>query len=592
MKSKKFIWLAGVSLALFLNACGGGADYTAADQAGQDNVSRQESGQEQAGSGTDGQNADGQTANGQGSDGSKGNGSNGNGQQETWARVVNNGTGFVKKGDEVFFAAGTTLCCYNEQTGKLAEIGTFEKSDYDEEDIKLFYSDGWIYYGHYNPERQDTWVFRMNAETGAKEAVCQGFLEGVSEDAKVLFINRYEDSNALLDIYEGNKLVTELQVEGGGDAIYCGTAGDYVFVQDSQYEGDTTEHRILASRISRPAGLFLVGHMPCLNEDGYWYEYPEITQVLVDGDKAYFSLSYYAGTGMFYNGGFVCEADLTKEDSLREVDKSNVGMSNESGNGGNNGSGWNDENGEDEELFQEIYLWMKDGMLQMGYGLPLTAEYSGEYDGSGIRTYDENGRAQIFYPGLVPPTDEGTFLSEELQNVYLIDGAYYFVWKRLFNDPSQAIGWRPYYETVYAEYDRMDADGTLTVMREQNAELIMTGYVARGAEDAYVYFQPTDIYEDYEGMPMETVSNSYGKVYLAREDVVSDWDEFLEGNLKDRKPLSALTEYGVENFGDTDMEPDGYPGYYSGPEPISSQRFLLRFDREGRLIQIAPDFAG
>ena len=69
MKSKKIIWFAGVSLALFLNACGGqAADHTATDQTGQQIVPGQESGQE-AGSGAEGQNADGQTATGQGTDG-------------------------------------------------------------------------------------------------------------------------------------------------------------------------------------------------------------------------------------------------------------------------------------------------------------------------------------------------------------------------------------------------------------------------------------------------------------------------------------------------------------------------------------------
>lgn len=549
MKAGKIVWIAGLSIALFLGACNSaGGNAKGQSEAGQMPASGQESGQVQAGQDADGKGTDGQSADRQAE-----------GQQAAMERIVNNGTYFVKKGDEILFAAGTSLCRYNEQTGEVTEIGVIEKNDYDDADSKLFYSDGWIYYGHYDTDRQDTWVFRIDEETGAKEAVCQGYLEGISEDSRYLFLNRYEDSSAFLVIYEGNRQVAELRVKDNGDAIYCGTSGDYVFVQNSIYEGDTPDHQILATKISQPDAFSLVGHMPCLNEDGYWYEYPDVTQVLVNGEKAYFSLSYYAGTGMFYNGGYVCEADLTKEDSLQIIKTSDaVGL-------------------EDEGMqYGEVYLWLQNGVLQMGQALPNTARYSGEYGGSGILMYDENGRENLFYPGLVPPSDQETFLSEELQNVYRIDGVCYFVWKRLLNDPSQAIGWRSYYETVNTEYDRIDQDGTLTVMREEAGNLVLTGYIARGADDSYVYFQPVDQYEDYEGTQMETLSDTIAKVYLAEEHVVSDWGEFL---------------YGVDTFADSDVEFNGYQGYYVGDAPISEQRFLIRFDKDGKVTQIAPDYA-
>ena len=247
----------------------------------------------------------------------------------------------------------------------------------------------------------------------------------------------------------------------------------------------------------------------------------------------------------------------------------------------------------DEEAHQEVYLWLKDGKLAAGHGLPLTARYSGAYGDRGIIVYDENGTESHFYPGLVPPADPETFLEEDIQEVGVIDGEYYMIWKRLFNDPSQAIGWRPYYETVNTEFIRMDAEGTATVLAEEPGELMMSGYVALGSGEDYLYFQPVDQYEDYEGTISETISYTFAKVYTAEENVVSEWEDFLSENLQGRKALPALAEYGVDTYADSEVEFDGYQGYSApGMEAISTQRFLLRFDKEGRLVQIAPDYAG
>ena len=558
---RKRFRLAGLGIALLLgmSACGA-AKPTELSNAGESGDPGREAVSGQTGQDPDGQMADGANKSGQ--------------QTDAQEQLMGNGSCFVKKGGRVFFAAGATLCCYDEAEGKLTEIAECEKNEYDDSDITLYYCDGWFYYDHYDAELENNRVYRVNEKTGEQEAVCQGYLEGVSGDSRHLFVTDYESGNAIVMVYEGDQLMGRLKSEGNSDAYYSGTDGDYLFACYSNYEKETPDYRILAAKISNPEKWMVLGQMPCLNEDGNWYEYPKVTQVLVDGDKAYLSLSYYAGTGMFYNGGFVCEADLTKENSLQELEVETASYE------------------DDEEMFQEVYLWMEDGELKTGYGIPFTAEYSGAYDGNGIRTYDEKGDPQLRYPDLVPAADTETFVSESLEKVCRIGDAYYFVRKRLFNDPSQAVGWREYYDTLYTEYDRMDADGTITVMREEPADLVMTGYLALGDSGEYVYFQPVDRYEDYEEVQMEKVSDKIAKVYPAEKNVVSGWNEFLEEDLQNRKPLSALAEYDLETYADADMEFSGYLGYYTGPEPISTQSFLLRFDGDGRLVQVAPDYAG
>ncbi len=497
--------------------------------------------------------------------------------------IINNGGRFVKDGEEIYFAAGTTLYAYNEMTGEQREVAPFER-EYYEGDAALYCSNGWIYFEDRDPGEERSVVRRINEETGESEDFCIGYPAGASEDSRYLFIVHYEDGTGVTGMYEDGKLLTEWREDGEYVLNYGGSSGDYVFFERALYESEKTEHRIMAARLSRPDDLFAVGDMPCPNEDGTWYEYPQVTQVLTDGNQAYFSLSYYGGTGMFYNYGYVCRADLTVENSLQVLEEkdyaSDVLWE----------SGLYDE--AEQMLTGEVYLALKDGSLQIVPGQPGTAKYSGPYAGSGILMYDEDGRESLAYEGLVPASDPETFLHEELQDVVLLDGVCYCAWTRLMSDPSQAIGWRDHYEKVYTEYVKIDADGTVTILQEEPAGLTLCGHVALGADNSYLYFQPVDMYEDTDGMITEAVSDTCARVYTSEENVVSGWEEFLQKNTDSRRPLSSLGEFGVGMREYTEEESNGYQGYYTGIEPISTQRFLLRFDKYGKLSQIAPDYAG
>ncbi len=498
------------------------------------------------------------------------------------AEIFNNGGRFVKNqtSNEVYYVTDAALCAYDETVGTERELTPMDL-EMQEGSVKLFYLKGWIYYSLYSTEKENTYVYRVSEKGGTPEEVKQGFVDGVSADGSCLMIQTIEDSRCVENLYDGEKFLQAYHGEDGEDIYFAGAFGDHIFMVGDTYQADQEKHRILTVNINDPEKILELGEIPAPDEETTWIASPAITQVITEGDKAYISISYYAGSGMYFNFGKVCEADLTKEGSLKVLKAKDYAAP------ATEKAELFDEAG---ELNSEAYLWIRDGKLQVGPGIPDTAKFTEDYAIGGIRRFDEEGWAHMVEaPDLLREPDPHCFISERLEDVVYMDGAYYFSKVVQMDDPSQAIGWRNYYQTVYWEYDKLEEDGKLTVMHEGPEGYVANGYIALGKDDSYIYFQPTRIYEDAEGGSSEESSPEYARMIVAEPNVVISWEAFLNEDASNGKPLSALEEFGVGTKGGEEES----EGYFSIPQgTLSDMRFLLRLNKEGHIISIAPDNAG
>ena len=104
-----------------------------------------------------------------------------------------------------------------------------------------------------------------------------------------------------------------------------------------------------------------------------------------------------------------------------------------------------------------------------------------------------------------------------------------------------------------------------------------------------------DTEDESEGYEVES-TYTIAKVYMADGPVAVDMDAYYNGDYDTSKLLPVEELYGYEQmavFDSADLAPTDYDGYDApNIEDDFWTRYIVWFDKEGKICKIMPDFAG
>ncbi|MCR4895312.1 MAG: hypothetical protein K5891_00895 [Lachnospiraceae bacterium] len=510
--------------------------------------------------------------------------------------VRNNGTHFVQVNDTVIFRAyGPDALDSPALHGEFMSYGR-QEPDYDylqdstlwsyqpdtdtlkmlcEDDGtgKLYYADGWIWSEGMDEDWNDLQVYRIDPATGRRENLSYGSLSTVTESGIGLIQKNGADENGDYRIsYSLCDRTGKLMPLDFGDyksPYFYAASGDYLIFLNQDYESE--DYPILAVNARGIGDVVLLGTLK--QDEDMFYAWPSIDQVVAEGDMLYLVIAYYGGSGGFWQGGFIAQADARNPGSMQKL--------------------VDDGSDPESDYAGASSIWLEDGKLQIGTKIPESATYSA-YDG-GILQADASGAYQKTGIELCGTYPEGSPVSEQVEEIAYLQGGYFAVVNRVLSDPSQSVGWRAAYHRLDTRYEYVRPDGTVKVLTEVERKAILPACVALDGSGSGLYFQPVHFSGDGEEDMEVYYSEDYFLAETAGTDVVADYESAMFDDQPVMFPLEKLKEFAalkVITDPEKDEYGDGYSVYAFGEESLSGQIFILHFNAEGKLTMIFPDYAG
>ncbi len=472
------------------------------------------------------------------------------------------------------------LYSFNAKTQEIRDLGTDTGSG------ELYYSMGWIYSDYYDMAREEyaPLAYRYDPSTGKREELGNGIVAAVSGDGRYVTLEYYNlaDGNAEFRyhyaVYEDGKLLGEAALDGLGNPILIGSAGDYMVFSNTDYESDVDRTDLYAVRFDQLDKRVSLGELPPLDEKDP-FSYPMLEGMVADGDTLYLDFNFYAGTGHFYAGGYVMRANGKEEGSAERILEHDLTEPE-----------WDEP--------APVKIWMENGKLQRGLNLPGTATYS-EYSQQ-ILLADEKGDGQPVGISLYGERDNTTWLDNGVEEIAYLQGGYFIVQHALLMDPLENIGWRTAYQRLHTTYEYVKPDGSRVLLGETPGTAQMLVALAKDVSGEFYYMQElsirmNDIEDESEGYEVES-AYTIAKVYMADGPVAVDMDAYYNGDYDTSKLLPIEELYGYEQmtvFDSADLTPTNYDGYDApNNEDDFWTRYIVWFDKEGKICKIMPDFAG
>jgi hypothetical protein len=467
---------------------------------------------------------------------------------------------------DYYYGQDSVLYSYNPKTDELKELCP------DDGTGKLYYSDGWIWSDGSDEDWEFQQIYRIDPATGKRENLGRGYLDAMTESG--LALAQHDgytvdgDFTIFFDLVDSKGNATTLNLGDYKNAYYSGADGDYLIFMDQDYENATFS--VLAVNSGNPEEVICLGAVEPREEGSFAYEWPVIDQVVTEGNMIYLVIGFYGGSGGFWQGGYIAQADAGNPGSLKKLTDDNIG--------------------DDDDGFEKSSsIWLEDGKLQIGSFIPESAEYS-DYEG-GILLADSTGTYQKTNISLCEVYPEKSAVSEKVEEIAYLCGGYFVVHNRILSDPTESVGWRESYHRLSTRYEFVKPDGNVKVLREVECRTIIQAHIALAANEDGLYFQPMRFVDegDYE----ESYTFYLGE--LASDNVVLDYTEAMFEDDPVPRPLSELKNYEdlmvITDPGEFDWG-GGYSVSSTGKDRLSEVGFILHFDKDGKIKLVFPDFAG
>ncbi len=463
----------------------------------------------------------------------------------------NNGGYYVRVGENVYFrrygtdalpenatfgvftdtgnAGGESkLMAYNTVTGELTALYTENGAG------PLWYSNGGFYLRQ--SAGGEDFAAWFAADGSGAETVGPGTLIGVTD-------------SGLAAMYQSNWDV-------GHETVYT-------FYRDRQPVGEAATSESMQVAGLTDDGLFLVS-MP--DEDGaygFWqitpegemirlgelaedegaYAYAEPNRFLAADGKAIIGLSYYGGTGHYFDHGVFAEAEIGQADSFRVIEP-DIDTS---------------------ELYELPYpVASEAGGVDYVDALPNALRIGGD-DTETLELW-ENGAWQPLAEHFAPQRADGWAVSRIVQHMDYVDGAAYATVAVACASPAYDIGWREGYALVSMRYLKVERDGTVTELAcvERETELRGRVWFIEGAGVAL-----------WQQLNSEGGENPFWTDYAYAFPIAddADWDDgAFDG-------VTGLLPY---DYGEGEAERYGYPI----PDVDAAGELCLTLDRNGTVTRI------
>ncbi|MBE5870692.1 MAG: hypothetical protein E7294_05485 [Lachnospiraceae bacterium] len=365
-------------------------------------------------------------------------------EKELW----NNGGLFVQYRDQVYFHApdkegmqatalfgeylsnesGTTmLYSYDTTNGELKEIC------HDHGFGSLVFSEGELFLEEIETvDGEDKSVVkRLNLKSGESVEMTEGSLLGGDGEGTYAAALYYSEGTPVLCVYCGEQKCLEMEVENFIN--FVGITKEHLIYQTGDYDEQVFE---LKSLNLDTAQIMTLGELP----KGEYEPWGMPDQFVGDGTHFYMTYGFYEGTGHFFAGAYLIEADADKENSLKAEEMKSV---------------------ETNEKSPAIAL--KDGRAQTVDGIPLSA---GILPGSEkLGYYDETGKAVPVADGYAYERSDETVTETEAAEY--VNGMLFVVKNVSDHVPEEDIGWREAYRRRETTFFKIDpASGEAQILLE------------------------------------------------------------------------------------------------------------------------------
>lgn len=367
--------------------------------------------------------------------------------------VYNDGGHFVQIGNKVYFRqpgqeAMAMSALYGDYSGTTGADSALVSYDLDTQETAVVFDDcgyGSIYYNggcFYIPmtDAEGNFILSKVNPDGSREHVDADDIGGCSKDGKYLALLKFDENyNTGISVYKDGEFLSDIKSET--ESLYVEAIdNDYLIYRAMDFASEEYTSDLYAYDLNSLTSLKL-GTLPSYED---MMGSAEIAQVVFDGNKLYFSLGVYGGTGHFLYSAYFCEADLTAEGSL-VCDSANGG---------------------EEEVIPAFII--ENGEFTVTEGVPMSAK-ANVGDGN-IYVYDEAGKGRVIASGY-----EYQDISED-ETGYFIEGVCYlngrvFAVKNLEQrKPEDDIGWRYAYVRKETNIFVFGDDGSENIIVTVKAE--------------------------------------------------------------------------------------------------------------------------